>query len=262
MKKILLALGCFLLIFNLNQVEAKDGEAGGIRELLASSLAENEAGFVFLGFSGVVVRTSKRTIIIDPADMLKAEDLKALKEKKVDLVLFTHSHSDHYTLKDTINIFKETGAPVVAERVVAMELGGKIPAGKLITAAPGKTYTFGEIKVNVIEGRHVGPINLYQIRIGNLSLFHGGDSGYVSLKDYPSDLAFLPTGNPSPTASPQDAFNMASDLKPSAVVCIHGSAGQNKDFENRIKRAMPNTTVIIPEPFALKVVSLPKRGQV
>jgi L-ascorbate metabolism protein UlaG (beta-lactamase superfamily) len=72
-------------------------------------------------------------------------------------------------------------------------------------------------------------------------------------------LAFLPTGDPSPTASPQDAFNMASDLKPSVVVAIHGSSSQSKDFENRIKGAMPNTTVIIPEPFTLKVVSLSKK---
>jgi hypothetical protein len=89
MKKILFVLACFLIIFS--QLEAKDGKAGDIRELFSSSLTENEAAFMFLGFSGVVVRTSKRTIIIDPADMLKDEDLKALKEKGVDLVLFTHS---------------------------------------------------------------------------------------------------------------------------------------------------------------------------
>jgi L-ascorbate metabolism protein UlaG (beta-lactamase superfamily) len=257
MKKILFVLACFLIIFS--QLEAKDGKAGDIRELFSSSLTENEAAFMFLGFSGIVVRTSKRTIIIDPADMLKAEDLKALKEKGADLVLFTHSHGDHYTLRDTLNIFKETGAPVLAERIVAMELEGKIPADKLISGSPGKTYTFGEITVNVIQGRHVGPINLYQIKIGDLSIFHGGDSAYVSLKNYPSDLAFLPTGDPSPTASPQDAFNMASDLKPSVVVAIHGSSSQSKDFENRIKRAMPNTTVIIAEPFASKVVSIAKK---
>lgn len=257
MKKILLVLFSFLIVFN--QAGAKNENNGDIRDLFASSLAEKEAAFMFLGFSGVVVRTSKRTIIIDPADMLKAEDLKALKEKGVDLVLFTHSHGDHYTARDTLNIFKETGAPVLAERIVAMELERKIPADKLINAIPGKTYTFGEITVNVIEGRHVGPINLYQIKIGDLTIFHGGDSAYVSLKNYPSDLAFLPTGEPSPTASAQDAFNMASDLKPSVVVAIHGSAGQSKDFENRVKRAMPNTTVIIAEPFTVEVVSLSKK---
>lgn len=257
MKKFFLILASFLIVFN--QGGAKNENTGDIRELFASSLAENESSFMFLGLSGVVVRTSKRTIIIDPADMLKAEDLKVLKEKGVDLVLFTHSHGDHYTARDTLNIFKETGAPVLAERVVAMELEGKMPSNKLISAAPGKTYTFGEITVNVIQGRHVGPINLYQIKIGDLTIFHGGDSAYVSLKNYPSDLAFLPTGNPSPTASAQDAFNMASDLKPSVVVAIHGSSGQNKDFENRIKRAMPNTTVIIAEPFASKVVSIAKK---
>lgn len=254
MKKILLVLASFLFLFG--QLEAKDGKAGDIRELFTSSLAENEVAFMFLGYSGVVVRTSKRTIIIDPADLLKAEDLKALKEKGVDLVLITHSHGDHYSPRETLNIFKETGAPVLAERAVALGLEGKIPAGKLISGSPGKTYTFGEITVNVIQGRHVGPINLYQIKVGGLSIFHGGDSGYVSLKNYLSDLAFLPTGDPSPTASPQGAFNMTSDLKPGVVVAIHGSSGQSKELERKIKEAMPKTAVIIAEPYTAKVVTI------
>ena len=41
-------------------------------------------------------------------------------------------------------------------------------------------------------------------------MFHAGDSGYVQVKDYPSDLAFLPTGSPSPTASPEYALKLAS----------------------------------------------------
>jgi L-ascorbate metabolism protein UlaG (beta-lactamase superfamily) len=106
---------------------------------------------------------------------------------------------------------------------------------------------------------HVGSINLYQIQIGGISIFHGGDSDYVPIKDYRSDLAFLPTGDPSPTASPQGAFNMASDLNPSVIVAMHGSMGQSKDFEQKIKEKMPHTIVIIPEPYRSKIVTLRKR---
>lgn len=230
-----------------------------IKELFATQIGKNEIAFMFLGLSGVIVRTSNQSVIIDPANFLKNEDLKAL--KGVGLILFTHSHSDHYSSKDALDIFKATDANVIAEPLVANDQNGKTSADKLTTAVQGKTYSFGEITTKTVQGIHRGPIMLYQIKLDGLNVFHGGDSGYVSVKDYPSDLAFLPTGSPSPTASPENALKMASELKPSIVVAIHGSADQNKEFESKVKVSMPGTVVIIPEPFVLKKVTLKKKTQ-
>lgn len=266
MKRILPVLFLFLLV--CSQLEAKPSHVNTLkntmktdetRELFSLPLEENEVHFKFLRYSGVIVRASKRTIIIDPANLLKDEDLKALKEEGLDLLLFTHSHGDHFNLNHSLKIFNETGAPVLAEPLVARKLKGKIPSNKLISATPGKSYTIGDITVHAIKGEHIGPINLYQIKIGDLSIFHGGDSAYVPIKDYPSDIAFLPTGDPSPTASPQDALKMAADIKPSVVVAIHGSAGQNKEFERIVKGKMHNTMVIIPESNTSKTVTISKK---
>ena len=228
-----------------------------IRKLFASSLGRDEAAFMYLGYSGVIIRTSSRAMVIDPADLLKGEEIKAL--KGVDLLLFTHSHGDHYNSGVVLNIFKATRAPVLAEPLVADDLKGKISIDKLTSATPGKTYTFGDITVSTIRGVHRGPINLYHIKIGDLSIFHGGDSGYVTVKDYPSDLALLPTGSPSPTASPENAFKMASELKPTVIVVIHGSEGQSKEFEGKVKEKMPETTVIITEPGLQKTITFQKK---
>lgn len=236
----------------------RKSKADGIQKLFASPLGKNEVAFMFLGYSGVIVRVSNRTIVIDPANLLREEETKAL--KGVDLLLFTHSHGDHYSSQETLDIFKVTGAPVLAEPLVADDLKGKIPFDKLTSATPGKTYTFDEITVSTIRGIHRGPINLYQIKIGDISIFHGGDSGYVQVKDYPADLAFLPTGSPSPTASPEDALKMASEIKPSVVVTIHGSDGQSKDFEGKVKEKMPETMVIIPEPYMPQTVALQRKA--
>lgn len=230
-----------------------------IKKIFTSSLGENEVAFLFLGYSGVIIRTSKGTIIIDPADLLKGKELKTLKGGGLNLLLFTHSHDDHYDYKNALALFKATNASVIAEPSVYHSLQGEIPLNKLISALPGITYTVDEITINAIKGAHVGPISLYQIQIGGISIFHGGDSDYVPIKDYPSDLAFLPTGDPSPTASPESAFNMASDLNPSLIVAIHGSMGQSKEFEQKIKEKMPHIIVIIPEPYRSKIVTLRKR---
>lgn len=230
-----------------------------IKKIFTSALGENEVAFLFLGYSGVIIKTSKGTIIIDPADLLKGKELETLKAGGLNLLLFTHSHGDHYNHKDALALFKATNALVIAEPSVYHSLQDEIPLNKLISALPGITYTVDEITINAIKGIHVGSINLYQIQIGGISIFHGGDSDYVPIKDYPSDLAFLPTGDPSPTASPQGAFNMASDLKPSVIVAMHGSLGQSKEFEQKIKEKMPHAIVIIPEPYRSKIVTLRKR---
>lgn len=236
---------------------SQESKAENIRKLFVSPLGKNEVAFMFLGYSGVIVRASNRTIIIDPADLLKDEERIAL--KAADVLLFTHGHGDHYSRRHAVDIFRATGAPVLAEPAIANDLKGNIPFDKLTSATPGKAYTFAGMVVSAIEGVHFGPINLYQIKVGGLSIFHGGDSGYVPVKDYPADLAFLPTGSPSPTASPEDAFKLASELKPTVVVTIHGSAGESKEFESEVKKKMPETTVIIPEPYVLKMVTLQRK---
>jgi len=230
-----------------------------IAKIFTSSPAENDVLFMFLGYSGVIIKTSKGTIIIDPADLLKDKELETLKTGGLNLMLFTHSHDDHFRHKDALALYKATGASVIADPSVYSILQGEIPSNKLISTTPGKTNTMGEMTVTAIKGSHVGSISLFQIKIEDLGVFHGGDSGYVSVKDYPSDLAFLPAGDPSPTASPQAAFDMASDLRPSVIVTMHGSMGQFKEFERKIKEKMPKTTVIIPEPYVLKSVTLRKR---
>ena len=76
---------------------------------------------------------------------------------------------------------------------------------------------------------------LYQIKMGGITLFHGGDSGYVTLKDYPSDIAFVPIGRMSPTASPENAYKMVVDVKPEVAVAMHGSDKQKQQFSRKSK---------------------------
>ncbi|MFC1884145.1 MBL fold metallo-hydrolase [Thermodesulfobacteriota bacterium] len=213
------------------------------RSFYSPTFDENEARFIFLGASGIILNTQKGTILIDPAMMLDDNDIAQLKKGGLDLILFTHCHGDHYNTAIAEKLFKATGAPVLAESMVVESLSDKIPGEKLTAGLPGKTYAFGDIEIKVIEGDHIGPINLYQIMIGGITIFHGGDSAYVSLKDYPSDIAFVPTGAPSPTCSPEYAFKMASDLKPVVAVPMHGS---HVEFEKIIKEKMPGITVIVP----------------
>jgi len=211
------------------------------------------------GFSGVIIRTAEAIIIVDPADFLSASDIEKLKALGVDLLFYTHGHSDHFVPASALEIFKATQAYVVAEPSVAAQLRGRIPRSRLHSAIAGKTLKVGKLSLDLIAGEHVGPIILTRIQAGGIRIFHGGDSGYVSLSGFPSDVAILPTGAPSPTASPEAAFRMASDLKPQFVVPIHGSGEENAEFEKRVHRGLKGTTVVIPEPGKTVKLTLRRR---
>ncbi len=98
---------------------------------------------------------------------------------------------------------------------------------------------------------------LYQIKMDDVTVFHGGDSGYVTLKDYPSAVAIVPVGRMSPTASPENAYKMVADIKPDVAVTMHGSDKQKQQFEAKVKETMPQTVVYIMGSFTAKTVSVP-----
>jgi L-ascorbate metabolism protein UlaG (beta-lactamase superfamily) len=163
---------------------------------------------------------------------------------------------DHFNSGNTVAIFKATGVPIIAEAKVTNKLKDKIPADKLTNAESGKTYTIGDITVKAIQGIHLGPIMLYHARMSNFAIFHGGDSAYVPLTEYPSDVEFLPTGRGSPTASPEKAFKMAVDLKPQDAFAMHGSEKQKHQFLQKVQEGLPQTKVIIMLPYSTESIQV------
>ena len=233
----------------------RKSKAEEISAFFASTLQKDELVVFYLGVSGFIVRSFNRAVLIDPAGMLKDDEIERLKD--IRLVLFTHDHFDHFSSAKTQDIFKATGAPVLAEAKIASKLKAKMPSEKLVTAEHGKTYNVNGVTATAVEGIHRGPIMLYQLKMDEITIFHGGDSGYVSLKDYPSEVAIVPVGRMSPTASPENAYKMVADVKPQAAVPMHGSDKQKQEFEAKVKQALPQTAVYIIAPFASKIMAIP-----
>jgi len=236
----------------------RKSKAAEITKFFESPLAKNELTLFYLGTSGFIVRSASHVVLFDVAGFLKDDEVKAL--KGVDLMLFTHDHMDHFNAGKTQEIFAATGAAVLAEGKVADKLKGKIPDAKLTKAESGKTYNFGTVTVAAVEGIHRGPIMLFQVKMDRVALFHGGDSGYVPLGEYASDIALLPTGRMSPTASPEKAYQMAVDLKPTWIVAMHGAGGQKQELEAKAKAGMPQTTVLIMEPYTSATMTVQEKA--
>ncbi len=236
----------------------RKSKAEEIGEFFTAPLQMNELSVFYLGVSGFIVRSSDHVVLIDPAGMLKDDEINEL--KGLGLVLFTHDHLDHFSSGKTQDVLKVTGAFVVAEPKVAEKLTGKIPADKLLRAEHGKTYSIGGIAVTAIRGIHRGPIMLYLLKMDDATVFHGGDSGYVNLTDYSSQVAIVPVGRMSPTASPENAYKMVADIKPAVAITMHGSEKQKRQFEAKVKESLPQTTVYIMAPYTAKTVILQKKS--
>ena len=210
-----------------------------------------EFGFIYLGYATILLRTKESTIVFDPADTLtKVKSLLS----SLDFITYSHSHYDHYTFSDAVALFKATNAQIISEFSMVEELKSKIPP-EMITSGPETFQTVRDERVVDFDGtqfkmhRGVHPRQIIQFRVklGKLNIFHGADSGYWPVGKKKVDVAFLPTGSPSPTCAPGVGLAMAMDIKPTFAIAVHGSQESNKKFKGLVERELPQTTVIIPK---------------
>lgn len=225
-----------------------------VQKFLAMPLRGRQIAFMYLGYSGVVVRLAEAIVGMDVANLLMTKELTHF--GNVDLLLFTHSHWDHYDPQTAARILKSSRAQVVAQQQVIDDLKKHVASDRLIAAKPETPLTVGQFEILAVDGVHPRPISIFQIKHGELSIFHGGDSGYVPVEKCTADLAFLPTGSPSPSCSPENALRFALDLSPKVIVTMHGRPNQMKKLKNLVERRMPSTSVIIPEEYTPQQLTL------
>jgi len=171
---------------------------------------------------------------------------------KADFLFFTHIHYDHFNQGKAIMFHKKTGAQIIATTDVISELRGKIPDNDLTLANPGVTSTKIPLKglnALAIRGVHVGEFSQYRIKTKGITFFHAGDSGYLELGNQSAQIAFIPTGTPSPWCAPEVALATALYGKPKFAIATHGTERQKLKFKELMKREMPNTEVLIPKEF-------------
>ncbi|UCB60129.1 MAG: MBL fold metallo-hydrolase [Candidatus Bathyarchaeota archaeon] len=224
-----------------------------IRDLFSRPLATGEVAFVYLGYAGIVLRLEDTVMAFDVANLLENSAIAAF--ERLDLLVFTHNHGDHYNRARARRILKDTAAHIVAQKQVAEDLGGA-QLDRLTIAEHRSPFSVGGLEVVAINGVHPRPINVYRVKKGRLGVFHGGDSGYSSVKDFPAQLAFLPTGVPSPSCSPESAFRFTLDLNPRVAVAMHGTPAQMNSFKALVKRKLPDTTVLIPRKNVTETILL------
>ena len=221
-----------------------------IANLYSMKLSKDDIAFLFLGCAGILLRSKVGNLAFDIGDFLQVKDMKELNE--VDLLLFTHVHGDHFNLKKAVRFQEITNAHIVAEVDVMEKLNGKLPSENLTLADPGLRHTKLSVNgyvIKAVRGVHSGSFSQYHVKQGELNVFHAGDSGYFGLGKFPSKIAFIPTGAPSPWWAPEVALAMALHIKTKVAVATHGTDKQMKRFRDLMQQEMPNVEVVLPKRF-------------
>ncbi|MFX0212271.1 MAG: MBL fold metallo-hydrolase [Candidatus Hodarchaeota archaeon] len=228
-----------------------------VKSLYSLELADNEIAFIFLGYSGILLRSKNLAIAIDPGRRsLDQSEISAIKH--LDLLFFTHNHWDHYCNDVALQIIKQTGAHVIADVISSEELKKSVPPNKITVGDSGsseKSYKVEGHEIVALRGVHVGPTTKYLVNLGKIKVFHGADSGYWRHKGISAEIAFVPTGTAT-TCSPEVALAMVVNLQPKLAVPIHGNKQDMKQFKVLMDKVIPEIEVIVPEKFKLIKTSI------
>lgn len=234
--------------------------AQSVDKLYETELGSKEFAFIFAGYAGILLRTKNTVVALDPADLFSKvkENIKSL-----DLITYSHSHYDHFNLRDAVALYKNTDATIISEYNMVDDLRKRIPSEKVLSGPEefrgmGSTdFNVNGIKTKLYRGVHPRQLIQFRLTIGRLKVFHAADSGYWPVGKQKVDVAFLPTGAPSPTCHPGVALAMAMDTKPTFAVAVHGDDEQHKKFKDLVKHELPDTTVVIPRENELVILNKP-----
>src|SRR3989338_1849472 len=186
----------------------------------------------FLGHSGFLISNENgKRIAIDPYNV--SDNVG-----KADIILITHSHYDHCSIKDIGKLVKEGTILVVTPD--SQSKITKIDCVEMQIVEVGDELEFGNVKIEALPAYNVGkdfhPKNEgwlgYLVKVNDVVIYHTGDSDKIpemeKLTGYGKEgiefVALLPVSG-TYVMNAEEAVEVALMLKPDLVIPMHYGAG-------------------------------------
>lgn len=201
-----------------------------------------------LAHAGFQIKADGKTIYVDLEKYGEFSD-------KADLILATHSHTDHCD-PDQIQKARKPDTVVIAPADCASKIGGSVK-----TLKPGEETRVGNIKVKAVEAynfkrfRSPGiPFHPKGLGVGYLitaegkTIYHAGDTDFIpEMRQLGNvDVALLPTGDKY-TMDNGDAAEATLAFKPKAVVPMHRWSTDSTEFKNEVEAKSKVKVVLLKE---------------
>ncbi|MFX1566831.1 MAG: MBL fold metallo-hydrolase [Promethearchaeota archaeon] len=199
-------------------------------------------------YGGACIRIHNQSVIyFDPANLTE----KSM-EIKADLILISHSHDDHFSVKTLEKLVKPTTI-IVCPIDCKEELLNHNHDFNIYVIKSGESLKLNNVKIDALPAystvahpESAGWLG-YVIEFNNFRIYHGGDSGLTpemkTLKNI--DIAFLTVREPY-MMSPNEVVEAVKIFKPKILFPIHWIE-EEKESIDFIKKHTPKTTqVMIP----------------
>jgi L-ascorbate metabolism protein UlaG (beta-lactamase superfamily) len=189
----------------------------------------------WLGHASFQITTEGKIIYVDPYEGKYSE--------KADLILVTHSHSDHCD-PSKIQKVRKAETIIFAPEDCFSKIGGTVKALK-----PGEETTFGNIKVEAVEAynykRFRSPGNPfhpkghgvgYLIKAEAKTVYHAGDTDFIpEMRQLGHvNVALLPSGG-TYTMDNAEAAEAALAINPETAIPMHRWDTNPEEFKKKVE---------------------------
>lgn len=166
--------------------------------------------------------------------------------KDADIIFITHSHYDHFSIKDILKI-KNENTIIVSTRDTYQELIKYFDSNKIIIVSPNNSYEVLDIKFDTVRAYNVNknfhPIDNdwvgYNINIDNTKYYIMGDTDINDdVLKVKCDVLFIPIGG-TYTMDYKEAASYTNTINPKTVIPTHyglivGDATLGQEFKSLI----------------------------
>lgn len=229
--KIIAFLTLSLCCLWLHGYSAQGGEDKVDTESVFSKIA-------WLGHDSFRIETPDGNIIyIDPWKLNKSA-------AKADVILVTHEHYDHLSVKDIENLQKENTV------IITMPLAASNIRKDVKIIKPKEKIGFGWGSVEAVPAYNIKkPFHPKQdgrvgfiITVQGISIYHAGDTDLIpEMNDIKADIALLPVSG-TYVMNSREAAEAAKLIKPAIAIPMHygdpevaGTAKDAQDFKDLLK---------------------------
>ena len=185
------------------------------------------------------------SILISGNVKIYFDPIKMEKKYDADYIFITHSHYDHFSKEDILNIKNDNTVIVCPDDVYdeCLEMG--FTKENVYNVAPFDEYDFGVISFKTVPAYNVSkPFHPkennwlgYVLYFEGMTYYIAGDTdGLDENLNISADMAFIPIGG-TYTMDALEAARFVNKLKPNVVVPIHYGmvVGNEKDLDNFIE---------------------------